>query len=171
MDILVYEKDGGVSECFPSPNYKARMMKERQVYKGKDKNGKKTFETVPAMTEEEFYEHLSERVCGGAPVNRKKHEDLPDEYFRKAWKLNGSNVEVDMPMAREIHMNEIRKLRTPKLEEADRAVQIAEHAGDNAKKATEAAKRQALRDIPQKFDLSVYATPEELKAAIPEELV
>lgn len=98
---------------------------------------------------------------------RGKAEIPMDWTFRGAWK---PDLTVDMPKAREIHMNRIRVARDEALIEADAEVKKAEDAGDATKLAAERAKRQTLRDIPQTFDLSGAKDPEELKALWPAEL-
>lgn len=98
--------------------------------------------------------------------------ELPqDDYFREAWEDNNAAIVVNMPKAREIHMNRLRVDRNAKLEELDVTYMRADEAGDTELKDSIAAQKQQLRDMPETFDLSVYETPEELKAAIPEYLL
>lgn len=87
-----------------------------------------------------------------------------DRAFRDAWKDTGK-MEVDMPRARDIHMARIRKARDAKLAATDIEMTRALEAGLDIKQLS--AKRQALRDIPQTFDLSTAETPEQLKALWP----
>ncbi len=86
-----------------------------------------------------------------------------DKIFREAWTDDNptETVDIDMPKAREIHMNKIRELRNKKLSELD----IETMRGKNVE-----LEKQTLRDIPQNLDLSMIATPEELKLTIPKEL-
>ena len=84
-----------------------------------------------------------------------------DRYFRGAWRKNGVNVDIDMPKARDIHMSKIRSIRNKELERLD----IEQLKGNDV-----AAQKQALRDLPDNFDLSGATTPEELKALWPNEL-
>ena len=93
-----------------------------------------------------------------------------DNFF-DSWVHDGTKVVVDMSRARGEQMNRIRTLRAAKLAAADIAINKAQDAGDGVAEAAERAKRQALRDLPQTFDLSGYATPETLKDAWPQELL
>jgi hypothetical protein len=89
-------------------------------------------------------------------------DDLPaDRAFRNAWtRCPVNKIKVDMDKARVIHMGRIREARNDRLAELDKRKYGAEYD----------AERQALRDLPETFDLTKAATPEELKALIPEEL-
>lgn len=98
-------------------------------------------------------------------------DDVPaSRVFRDAWKLNGRSVEVDMPKARLVHLNNIRIERQPILERLDKDWMRA--AGQKRQKDADAieAKRQALRDLPATVNLEQFTTPEELEAFWPEEL-
>ena len=100
-------------------------------------------------------------AAGYAGHESVRAEDVPaDETFRNAWKLDGG-IKVDMDKAREIHMSRIRAAR----DEALAALDIEQLKGNDVQ-----AQKQALRDIPRKFDLTVAQTPEELKALWPDEL-
>jgi len=93
-----------------------------------------------------------------------------DRTFRDAWTDDnpGDQVDVDMPKARTIHMNRIRVVRDAELAKLDIAWSRAMAKGVGADVIE--AKRQKLRDLPQTFDLTSSATPEELKAMWPNEL-
>lgn len=92
-----------------------------------------------------------------------KTDDLPrDRYFREAWMYSGSGpVTIDMTKARTVHMDRIREVRDEKLRQLD----IETLKGIDVQ-----AEKQVLRDIPETFDLSGAATPDDLKALWPEEL-
>jgi len=97
--------------------------------------------------------------------------DLPgDRTFRNAWALADGAIDVDMPAAREMHMDVIRVDRNKELAELDVTFMRAVESGDTDAQASAATEKQALRDIPQKFDLSSYATPGDLNAAWPDGL-
>ena len=91
-----------------------------------------------------------------------RHEEyygeLPDREFRDAW---SHDVDVDMPRARKLHMNKIRKARDLKLEELD----IETLKGNNVQ-----IEKQKLRDIPKKFKLTKAETPEALSLLWPDGL-
>jgi len=85
-----------------------------------------------------------------------------DRTFRGAWQFDGNAVEIDMTKARDIHRDNLRAERAPKLDKLDiewfRAV---EAGGDTAAIAT--AKRR-LRNVTADSRIADAATPEALKA-------
>lgn len=93
-----------------------------------------------------------------------------DRYFRDAWACNDSlnGVSVDMPKACNIHMNNLRVVRNKMLYQLDIDYMRADERGDIKSKADVSTKKQQLRDIPQKYDLTVAKTPDELKNMIPD---
>ena len=98
-----------------------------------------------------------------------------DRYFRDAVVFDDivrGKCRCDMPKARVIHMDRIRKVRNAEFERRglDRHLQTALTRGDTVRAQELEDEKQTLRDIPQKYDLSVFKTPEELKAAWPKEL-
>ena len=78
-------------------------------------------------------------------------------------------INVNMTKARAIHLEEIRRVRNAELAAKDITFMRAVEAGDTDAQATIATEKQALRDIPQTFDLTTD-TPEQLKAKWPSEL-
>lgn len=100
-----------------------------------------------------------------------ENDILDDRTFRDAWKqeTNGRLV-IDMPKAREIHMNRIRIARELTLKRLDLEYMRADEAGDMEEKGNVVDKKQVLRDLPETFKLETYTTPEALKAAWPPEL-
>ena len=90
-----------------------------------------------------------------------------DRTFRNAW---NADLTVDMPKAREIHKETLRKLRAPILEQAAGDYTNADIAKDEAKKTELAAKITALRDVTDDPAIAAAQTPEQLKAAIPDVL-
>lgn len=99
----------------------------------------------------------------GNLINRGFVSELPpDRLFRDAWSLDAGTVKVNMPKARKIHMDRIRRARDKRLAELDKRKYGTEYDGE----------RQALRDLPQTMNLETATTPEELKAiwpALPQE--
>lgn len=95
------------------------------------------------------------------------NEIPPDRIFRGAWRKKPGKLEVNMPAARIIHMDRIRKERDKELIEQDKAYAIADDANDGPGKAAVQQKRRDLRDIPSTFDLSGFTTPEDLNNAWP----
>ena len=98
---------------------------------------------------------------------------ITDRTFRNAWVCDHENhkVKVDMPIARGIQMDCIRKVRNAELAKLDMPFMRAVETGDTAEQQRIAVQKQTLRDIPQTFDLTTpNDTPEELKAMWPTEL-
>jgi hypothetical protein len=90
--------------------------------------------------------------------------------FRNAWSDDGNNVDVDMSDARDIHMDDIRVDRDKKLTELDVTFMRAIEDDDSDAQDVASVEKQALRDIPETFDLSSASTPEQLTALWPEDL-
>lgn len=93
-----------------------------------------------------------------------------DRTFRNAWVASGATVVHDMVKARNIHRDALRALRKAKLEALDIAYQRADEDGNVAAKAAIAAKKRALRDVTSDPAIEAAATPEALKAVLPEAL-
>lgn len=146
MNKLIYTRpDGGVSIVIPAP--------KAQLEKG-----------LGPMTTPEYEAHVMARSIPADAINVQPvlAGDIPtDRHFRNAWRQNAAKVAVDMPLARVIHMDHIRIARDEKLKLLD----IEARKGNDV-----AVEAQALRDLPQTFDLSGAATPDELKALWPLEL-
>jgi hypothetical protein len=85
-----------------------------------------------------------------------------DRTFRGAWQFNGSAVEVDMTSARNIHKDNLRAERAPRLADLDVQYMKALEAGSGA--ADIATQKQTLRDITSDARIAAAATPDELKA-------
>lgn len=99
------------------------------------------------------------------------HADLPsDRYFRNAWECQQSTVICNMEKARAIHMDAIRQVRNIELVKLDILYLRVVEMGNQPEQKRLATLKQTLRDIPQTFDLSIFTTPEELKAAWPSQL-
>ena len=90
------------------------------------------------------------------------------KLFYGAWRNDGAGrIRIDMPLSREIRLNEIRAERNRRLEESDkewlRILDISTSDQQNRFKAY----RQALRDIPQGIDLNALNDPQSLEAFQP----
>ena len=109
-----------------------------------------------------------------APHYIVERTDLPDgddDYFCDAWEWDGTQVAVNMPKARVIHMDRIRRVRDKELAKLDVPWMIAVEAGDTATQSTITTQKQTLRNIPATFDLTTdVVTPVQLKARWPSEL-
>lgn len=85
-----------------------------------------------------------------------------DRTFRGAWQFNGDAVEVDMAEARNIHKDNLRAERAPRLADLDVQYMKALEAGSGA--AEIATQKQTLRDITDDSRIAAAATPDALKA-------
>lgn len=148
MENLIYtDQDGNALIVIPVPIEHLRKMPQ-----------------FKNMTQEQYEAHVWERSIPEDAIDPQelKAADIPnDRYFRNAWKQNGNKINIDMPLAREIHMNAIRIARDLKLKELD----IETMKGREVQ-----TEKQILRDLPVNTDLTTATTPEELKAIWPKEL-
>ena len=85
-----------------------------------------------------------------------------DRTFRGAWQYNGNAVEIDMSKARDIHKDNLRAERAPRLEALDVDYMKALEAGSGADAI--AAKKKTLRDVTADSKIAAAKTPDELKA-------
>ena len=85
-----------------------------------------------------------------------------DRTFRGAWQFNGDAVEVDMAAARNIHKDNLRAERKPRLEALDVSYMKALEAGSGA--ADIATQKQTWRDITADSRIANASTPDALKA-------
>ena len=97
--------------------------------------------------------------------------DIPtDRYFRNAWRLD-KGISIGLEQAREIHMINLRVQRDEMLTELDVPFQRALEDKDTVMQDNIAAKKNALRDMPQDVDMSLLDTPDKIKAFMPDVLV
>ena len=85
-----------------------------------------------------------------------------DRTFRGAWQFNGAAVEVDMAAARDIHKDNLRAERAPRMAALDVDFMRAQEAGTSTTQI--AADKQALRDVTSDSRIAAATTPDELKA-------
>ena len=85
-----------------------------------------------------------------------------DRTFRGAWSFNGDAVEVDMTAARNIHKDNLRTERKPRLEALDVDYMKALEAGTGA--AEIATQKETLRNITDDARIASAADPDALKA-------
>ena len=85
-----------------------------------------------------------------------------DRTFRGAWAFNEAVIEVDMAKARDIHKDNLRAERKPRLEALDVSYMKALEAGSGADAI--AAQKATLRDITDDSRIAGASTPEALKA-------
>ena len=85
-----------------------------------------------------------------------------DRTFRGAWQFNGNVVEIDMDAARNIHKDNLRAERAPRLAALDVSYMKALEAGSGA--AEIAAQKQALRDVTSDARIDAAEDADALKA-------
>lgn len=146
MDVIIYRKiDGGVALGLIY-NAAGQLLCNPQV------EGARVVAASPDL--ESFRVGKAEDIPGITEDGRY------DKYFFEAFtdENPGSQVDIDMPKAREIHMNRIREMRDKELAKLD----IEQLKGNDV-----AVEKQTLRDIPQVFDLAFVTTPTALKKLWP----
>ena len=111
----------------------------------------KLYPGLSRLTPEEFLDWVMKKDVPMDAVNPRliEESELPSQErdFRDAWKDNGARVEVDMPKAREIHLNRIREKRNAKLAELD--VEVLKNLSKPSEVARLEQEKQALRDLPE----------------------
>lgn len=85
-----------------------------------------------------------------------------DRSFRNAWKQNSKTIETDIAKAREIHKENIRTARNPKLAELDIDFQKALETSSSTTDIV--SKKQALRDAPADSAIAAASDTDALKA-------
>ena len=85
-----------------------------------------------------------------------------DRTFRGAWTFNGDVVEIDMDAARNIHKDNLRAEREPRLAALDVSYMKALEAGSGADAI--ATEKQTLRDITDDARITNAADADALKA-------
>lgn len=129
------------------------------------------------LTAEEHVALLKKR----APVGHEIHNQeiaaidaaLPvDRHFRAAWAWLTSEpvVEVHMGRAREIHRDNLRRMRAKEFEKNDLELRDAIVDGDVVRIAHCKKRRDALRDATRHPAIDAAKTPEELRKTVPEVL-
>lgn len=138
MDIIIYDQENTVPAIImPSP--------ENQI---------------PLTT-------LAEQVVpAGRPWKIVDSSSLPsDRTFRDAW--NYTDMQVNMPKARNIWKDYLRELRKPVLEALDAKFLKALEDGDVGAQNSIKSRKQLLRDAPALPSIASASTPEQLKAVMP----
>lgn len=158
--------DGTVRILSPAPEMFDPSSRTRQLLAEK---GKLPLEA----TEQEVWAFIRAKDVPKDAVSVCAHDasELPqDRTFRNAWTHDGEQVCVDMPKARQIHLENIRRARAPELDRLDKEWMKAMGQKRMADADAFEAMRQSLRDIPQVLDVNMAQTPEDLKALWPEGL-
>jgi len=127
-------------------------------------------------TDQEWFDRLIEKdkapVKGGVYKGVVNISDLPKGHqtFKEARRLSSGKITVDMPNARKMHMEKIRKARAEKFLEMGFPSKIDPDLEASIVSQKKRAQLKKLRDIPQTFKLDGAKTPEDLKKLWPNEL-
>jgi len=110
-------------------------------------------------------------TIGGMDFDADEYPTLTDRVFREAWAVNEGEkaVYIDMPLARDIWRDKIRKARKPELEKLDVEFILKLERGESTDEISQ--RKQELRDAPAHPDIEAAQTPEELKLVQPAGLV
>lgn len=147
MKKIIYTRpDGGVNIICPAPKSHLEKM-------------------FGKLSKSQYEKHVRERSIPADAINVRSidEKDIPkNRSLRDAWADNkpGTQIDIDMNVARNVHMNKIRRARDERLEELDK------RKYDDSFEV----ERQKLRDLPQTFDLTKANTPEAINALWPTEL-
>jgi len=147
--VIIWRRpDGGVATCVPSPD--SRFINESEA------------------------QWLSRVIVKSAPANVSdlqivSRDLLPqDRVFRAAWAMrDDGQVQVDMPAARDVHRNRLRRARKTLFRRADADISQAMAVADVDRVQATEAHRQTLRDVTQHPDIEAAQTPEELMRVWP----
>ena len=90
--------------------------------------------------------------------------------FRNAWSLGGDALQVDMPRARQIHLERLRKARDQELDKKDKDFTRAHGKKNQPEQDRIEAERENLRNLPQTVNVTAATTPQELLSVWPTEL-
>jgi len=119
---------------------------------------------VPARNSGLTVEQIAEKDCPtGARVIDRTDLDSLDKEFRNAWVCDTDmNPVIDMPKAKDIWREKIRKARKTKLEELDIEYMKAQETGSDTSAII--TKKNKLRDFPAKSEINAASNVTELKA-------
>ena len=114
---------------------------------------------MPGLTLDEYKQHIWSSSVPADAINPAWVEDsaIPEDgYFRDAWKQNGLKVNVDLPLARGVHLDQLRGLRNEKLKAMDVQYMQALQKKDGSDVVI-AQQMQDLRDMPTIFAEDISA--------------
>lgn len=155
--VITRNKENGVMPCSTQAECDTLLAKWRIANPNSEHKNRKPYFNG------DTYSIVDEANLPGGKVN------FENDYFLEAWELVDSNIVVNMPKARNIHMNQIRIMRNIELEKKDVDMLRALESGNTGAQATISTEKQTLRDIPATFDLTTDTT-EELKNKWPDGL-
>ena len=126
-----------------------------------------------AETEDAFVARVKAKDVPGDAVDVRTtgKGNLPDRRFRDAWRRNSTGLpRVDMPAARVVHQNHIRRSAQAKIKalSEDHTIKVAR--GDEEAATAIQTEIRRLDTVDVDTDLSGAATPDELHAIWPSDL-
>lgn len=120
------------------------------------------------LTDEAYRAHVMQRSipegASGVQVMASDWQVPADRSFRDAWRLSGKQLAVNMPVAREIWREELRRERAKIFPRLDVDYMRAQEARDEAELRRVGEAKQKLRDVPDHPAIEAAKTPDELKA-------
>ena len=91
---------------------------------------------------------IAKDVPAGVEYSVVDEADIPsDRYFREAWKIGDTGVEIDVESAKDIQRDKWREARAPKLAALDVEYIRAVEQEDPVRQSLIATEKQALRDV------------------------
>lgn len=119
-------------------------------------------------TDANIFAEISRVFSGPVPQpvkwRRVKKEDIPqDRTFRNALTDDGTRLHHPIEKCRPLHLEKLRRLRQPMLDQLDRDWMKATGQGDTAKAAEIEKERQRLRDVTKDPRIEAALTPDDLK--------
>ena len=148
--VMMFRKIDGTVVFYNCADNSSEALESENIIEHLERAAKRKLETDP-------------RYAGAVRIDDCKITDLPHRKFRKCWRDDGSGkVHVDIPLAREQRMAEIRAERNTLLDASDKEKARIDDVGTAEQKTAISAYRQALRDLPAVINLDAIDTPEAL---------
>ncbi len=92
-----------------------------------------------------------------------------DKWYRSAWRRVNDKVEIDLNLAKQLHLNDLRTLRNSLLKKQDIQFQIALEKDDKILLQEVISIKQQLRDMPEEAEQEMQQinSVEQLKQYVP----
>jgi hypothetical protein len=94
-------------------------------------------------------------------------DEVPDSSFFEVWTFADRRVQIDIPKARNIWRDQMRRAREPLLAALDVDYLRADENGDELMKRDVMARKKELRDVTREAAIERAETPDELKRCWP----
>lgn len=121
-------------------------------------------------TDDDFYNRMTESIPNQLKwsIRLINSEDIPDDYFEKAWKLGPENIVVDIRTARKVQLENIRCKRNELLKQLDTSEIEALSKNDNKQLQEIRNKKNILRNLPESLYLNELTNLNDIKQYWPE---